>query len=83
MDFENLQGGGQLECVPLDISLLPPLYLLWANSPSESGKVCVCVCCICTVCDCVSKALFGCLLPSNWAGRQLSCTLTQLHHRVV
>ena len=27
------------QCTPLDPQLLPPLYLCWADSPSESGKV--------------------------------------------
>lgn len=41
MDFGNLQAGGQLECVPLDPKLVPPLFIMWADSPSESGKVSV------------------------------------------
>mmetsp|Transcript_3945 Transcript_3945/g.10677 ORF Transcript_3945/g.10677 Transcript_3945/m.10677 type:complete len:201 (+) Transcript_3945:1061-1663(+) len=39
MDFAGLSSGGQLKCIPLDPQLLPPLDLLWADSPSESGKV--------------------------------------------
>jgi hypothetical protein len=25
---------------PLDVNLLPPLYLIYAENPSDSGKVC-------------------------------------------
>lgn len=39
MDFHGLKDGGELECTSLDPSVLPPLYLMWADSPSESGKV--------------------------------------------
>ncbi|KAF5834847.1 ribosomal protein S5 domain 2-type protein [Dunaliella salina] len=39
MDFAGLSSGGHLECIPLDPKLLPPLDLIWADSPSESGKV--------------------------------------------
>lgn len=25
---------------PMDVSLLPPLYIIYAENPSDSGKVC-------------------------------------------
>ena len=28
---------------PLDVNLLPPLYLIYAENPSDSGKVCISV----------------------------------------
>lgn len=28
--------------IPMDVNLLPPLYLIYAENPSDSGKVRVC-----------------------------------------
>ncbi|XP_061337394.1 glucuronokinase 1-like [Gastrolobium bilobum] len=41
MDFskENMDKLGHGIYVPLDVSLLPPLYLIYAENPSDSGKV--------------------------------------------
>ncbi|XP_068637824.1 glucuronokinase 1-like isoform X2 [Aristolochia californica] len=41
MDFykEHMDAKGHGVYVPLDISLLPPLYLIHAENPSDSGKV--------------------------------------------
>ncbi|XP_028785875.1 glucuronokinase 1-like [Neltuma alba] len=41
MDFskENMDNLGHGIYIPMDISLLPPLYLIYAENPSDSGKV--------------------------------------------
>lgn len=41
MDFskENMEKSGHGIYIPMDISLLPPLYLIYAENPSDSGKV--------------------------------------------
>ncbi|KAI6700756.1 hypothetical protein NL676_015080 [Syzygium grande] len=41
MDFskENMEKLGHGVYIPMDISLLPPLYLIYAENPSDSGKV--------------------------------------------
>nr|ACU22943.1 unknown [Glycine max] len=41
MDFskENMNELGHGVYVPVDLSLLPPLYLIYAENPSDSGKV--------------------------------------------
>ncbi|KAL9323287.1 hypothetical protein ACSQ67_008144 [Phaseolus vulgaris] len=41
MDFskENMDELGHGVYIPMDLSLLPPLYLIYADNPSDSGKV--------------------------------------------
>lgn len=41
MDFskENMEKLGHGVYIPMDISLLPPLHLIYAENPSDSGKV--------------------------------------------
>ncbi|BAU00940.1 hypothetical protein LR48_Vigan10g285100 [Vigna angularis] len=41
MDFskENMDELGHGIYIPMDLSLLPPLYLIYAENPSDSGKV--------------------------------------------
>jgi glucuronokinase len=41
MDFnkENMEKMGHGIYIPMDLSLLPPLYLIYAANPSDSGKV--------------------------------------------
>jgi hypothetical protein len=37
---EHMDKLGHGIYTPLDITLLPPLYLIYAENPSDSGKVC-------------------------------------------
>lgn len=39
MDFGPLAQTGRGVYEPLDPGLLPPLHLMWSDSPSHSGKV--------------------------------------------
>lgn len=41
MDFDKqyMEEHGHGQYIPLDPSLLPPLYLMYSNDPSDSGKV--------------------------------------------
>lgn len=37
--IENMDAWGHGAYTPMDISLLPPLHLIYAENPSDSGKV--------------------------------------------